>query len=374
MGSNTKLWNVTMDDVCNHENALAARHVCFKNQRSSMGKVFYKDDKNLFALADSLYSGTSDHQSVRTFIHVDKYSGKKREIKVPSVRDKLIMHMLIMAMTPHMIGSDEIIREGEDEKIVHHDGYLIRHTVASIGNRGIEYGRKCLKHWARTGGSSVKYVVKWDLKKYYDSVDLVLFIRWLKKRIKDKRVIRLWWVFLYRRRTGLVIGSPLSQWAANLIFGPIGHWVKEYPGVSHHLQYMDDGVAFLPSKRKADRFMKDLIEKCREHGLTIKMEGPGAIRMWRWSSSPIDMLGYKTYRSGFQELRGGIYLSIARQLGRIESVGRPSRIQARSVLSRKGMVQHSDCNRLYLRIINDIDRYRIKEIAYENHIENLPAV
>lgn len=367
MGSNTKIWNVTIDDVCSHETALAARRVCFKNQRSSKGKAYYKDDKNLFALAESLRTGDMDHQEVRVFTHVDKYSGKTRIINVPSVRDKLIMHMLIIAMQPYMTGFYEERSTDEGIKIVRHDGYLIRHTIASIESRGIEYGRKCLRHWARTGGSSVKYVVKWDLKKYYDSVDIVEFVRWLKRRIKDKRVIEMWWVFLYRRRLGLVIGSPLSQWAANLIFGPVGHWIKEQTSASYHLQYMDDGVAFFSSKRKAERFAVALEGECANRGLTIKHSGSGSLRIWKWSEAPIDMLGYKTYRSGFQELRSGIYLSINRQLGRVERNGGPSRIQARSILSRKGFVQHSDCSVLYRRILTDIEKYKIKEIAYENH-------
>ena len=308
MGSNTKQWNITIDDVCSRETALAARKICFKNQRSSRGKKFYRDNANLFALAESIRTGDIDHQGVRTFVHVDKYSHKSRTINVPSVRDKLIMHMLIVATQPYMTGFLELDEAtGKSKK---HDGYLIRHTIASIENRGIEYGRKCLRHWARVGGSSVKYVVKWDLKKYYDSVDIIAFIRWLKRRIKDKQVIRLWWVFLYRRQTGLVIGSPLSQWAANLIFGPVGHWIKEQTKASYHLQYMDDGVAFFSSLRNAKKFSKELETKCEKHGLTIKHSGSGALRIWKWSDAPIDMIGYKTYRSGFQELRPGIYLSI----------------------------------------------------------------
>lgn len=374
MACNTNLWNITLEDVCRHENALEARKVCFKNQKSSRGKKFYKNDENLFSLADSVLTGDTEHQGVRTFIHIDKYTGKRREINVPSVRDKLVMHMLILATKPYLIGYDETREIDGQHKVVHHDGYLIRHTIASIENRGIEYGRKCLRYWARTGGSGVKYVVKWDLKKYYDSVDIIAFIRWLKKRIKDKRVIRLWWVFLYRKRVGLVIGSPLSQWAANMIFSPVGHWITEHKNVSHHLQYMDDGVAFFSSKRKAERFRTELIGKCTEVGLTIKTAGSGSIRVWKWAEAPIDMLGYKTYRNCFQELRGGIYLSITRQLGRIERKGRPSRAQARSILSRKGIVQHSDCKRLYHRINTDITRYRFKEIAYENYNERIPAV
>ncbi len=374
MGSNTKLWDITMDDVCSHETAIAARRVCFKNQRSGRGKEFYKKDENLFALADSLRTGKLDHQGVRTFTHVDKYSGKSRVISVPSVRDKLIMHMLIIATQPYMTGFYETVEKDGITKFVHHDGYLIRHTIASIEKRGIEYGRKCLRHWARVGGSKVKYVVKWDLKKYYDSVDIITFIRWLKRRIKDKRVIEIWWVFLYRKRTGLVIGSPLSQWAANLIFGPVGHWIKEQTKASFHLQYMDDGVAFFSSKRIAERFARDLENRCLIYGLTIKHSGSGGLRIWRWRDAPIDMLGYKTYRSGFQELRGGIYLSITRQLGRVERKGWSSRSQARSILSRKGFVQHSDCGVLYSRVLTDIEKFKLKEIAYENYNAKLQAV
>lgn len=374
MGSNTKLWNVTLEDVCSYDNAKEARRICFKNQKKGRGKQYFSDDANLFALADSILIDIPPHQGVRNFIHTDKYSGKKRLIAVPTVRDKIIMHMLIVALKPLMIGFwEERIIDGVPKNI-RRDGYLIRHTLASIEERGIEFGRKCLKHWARTGGASVKYVVKWDLEKYYDSVDVLAFIRWLKKRIKDKRVIRLWWIYLYEKKKGLVIGSPLSQWAANLIFGPIGHWITRHPHVSHHLQYMDDGIALLPSKRKAIKFREELIEQCEKIGLTVKMAGKGSIRVWRWRDAPIDMIGYKTYRSGFQELRGAIYLSARRLMARIERNGRPSKRQARSLLSRKGFVQHSDCKRLHKQIIDYIDQYKIKEIAYENHNERVSTL
>lgn len=366
MGTNIRIWQITLEDVCSHPNALEARRICFKNQKRSSGKQFYSDDANLFALADSLLINIPPHQGVRTFVHTDKYSGKKRTITVPTVRDKLIMHMLIVALKPHMIGFWEERTIDGITKQVRRDGYLIRHTLASIEERGIEYGRKCLRHWARTGGARVKYVVKWDLQKYYESIDVVAFIRWLKRRIKDPRIIRLWWIFLYEQKRGLVIGSPLSQWAANLVFGPVGHWITRHPNVSHHLQYMDDGIALLSSKRKAEKFRDALIEQCSLHGLDIKTVGKGSVRVWRWRDAPIDMIGYKTYRSGFQELRGAIYLSLRRLINRIEHNG-PSRRQARSLLSRKGFVQHSDCKQLYQCILVTIDRYKLKEIAYENY-------
>jgi hypothetical protein len=385
MACNIKKWNVTLEDICDHGNAIAARRICFKNQRDCMGKRYYKKDVHLFALADRIYqsNGEIDHQPVWSFIHTDKYSHKKRNITVPSVRDKIIMHMIIEACKKYIIGYDEIVELPviENGKLIkpavmkHHDGYLIRHTIASIPDRGTEYGRKCLRHWARTGGSSVKYVVKWDLSKYYDNVDVHALMKRLNRRIDDKRVLQLWWTFLYRKDIGLLIGSPLSQWAANIVFAPVSHWIKSYPGVSHHLQQMDDGIALLSSKRKAERFKVALIEKCHKNGLKIKEVGAGSIRIWRWSDAPIDMIGYRTYRDGFQELRGGIYLTIRRKLDKIERTKHASIRQARSVLSLRGLVKHSDCNELFARTEQVIAKYRLKEIVKnENHNQPLSTV
>jgi len=261
------------------------------------------------------------------------------------MRDKIIQHAIIQCMQSWL------------------SGFFIQHTMASIPGRGIEYARKTLRHWAHTGGKDVKYAVKWDIRHYYDNVCISDIFAFFNKRIEDKRVVVLIHRFLYNRITGLYLGSFLSQWIANLYLTEFDHWMKEVVRNGHYLRYMDDGVAFFPSKKKAVAFMTEVQTRMRDYRLEVKVIGPGSIRCWKWADAPLDMIGYKTYRDGKQVLRERLYLSIRRQMDGIAVKGFASQSQARSLLSRYGFVKHSDCNRLHQEMDGFIGTYKLKEVA-----------
>ncbi|WP_320130242.1 reverse transcriptase domain-containing protein [uncultured Sphaerochaeta sp.] len=340
-----KRWNVTLEEICDFKNFCLARKEAIKGMRKTHAVLYYLNDENLLKLSKDVLYGTYRVSPPKHFTIIDKYTGKTRTIDAPSLKDKIVQHALVQGMESFMMN------------------YMIQHNLASLPGRGIEYGRRLLRYWAHTGSKAVKYAVKWDIKKYYENININQQINWLAKHVKSQKILLLFHECLYRKDIGLMLGSYLSQWVANLYLSPIDHWIKEDKAIKHYLRYMDDSVAFFSSKKKAKAFSLQLVEKVRDIGLEVKLDGRGAIRIWKWADCPVDMLGYKTYRDGHQTLRAKISLSINRSLNRIEKREVVSRCQARSLLSRRGLVIHSDCKLMANRIDSAIIKYQIKEIA-----------
>jgi len=341
-----KRWNVKLEDIAEIGNLKKARNEAIKGMDKTSHKVlFWLNDKNLYRLSALLVSGKYRADTPCRFSVVDKYTGKTRQIDAPTLKDKIVQHAIVLPMQDKMMG------------------YMIKHTLASLPGRGVEYGRKLLKHFACTGGKNVKYVVKWDIKHFYDEVDVSQVMALLSKRIKDSRVINLIWECLYRREHGLLLGSYLSQWIANIVLSPVDHWVKDEMRVKHYIRYMDDSVAFFSSKKKAKHFSSLLLAFVRRLVLTVKTVGRGAIMIWKWENQSLDMIAYKTSRNGKQKLRAKIYLSLLRMMRRVKKAGSASRMQARSIVSRWGFVKHSDCKVMKADMMIFVAKFKIKEAA-----------
>ena len=353
-----KRWNVKLEDVANIDNLRLARMNAMKGMdKETPQALYWLDDRSLYKLSILIMSGHYHANTPNHFCVVDKYTGKTRQIDAPTLRDKIVQHAIVQPLQKKMMG------------------YMIRHTLASLPGRGIEYGRKLLKHFACHGGKQVKYVVKWDIKSFYQAVEIRRVLALLAKRIRDSRVINLIWECLYKREHGLLLGSYLSQWIANIVLSPVDHWVKEEMRVKHYIRYMDDSVAFFSSKKKALQFSTLLMAFVRKLGLTVKTVGRGALMVWKWADQSVDMIAYKTHRNGRQKLRAKIYLSLTRMVRRVWKAGSASRTQARSILSRWGFVKHSDCKSLQSEMALFIKKYRIKEAAtYESESRFLQAV
>jgi hypothetical protein len=74
-------------------------------------------------------------------------------------------------------------------------------------------------------------------------------------------------------------------------------------------------------------------------------------------------LRYRTYRDGFQELRKSSYLRFRRSVHRVDTRARCSVSQARSILSRNGIVGKTNCQRLKTNIDATVKKYRMRRIV-----------
>ena len=320
-------------------------------QQASKGKRKRKSVQNMkteeeqLKLLEELRDKTYAPVLCRKMTKWDKNAKKTREISCPTFRDQMVHWMIVTLMREHL------------EKT------FIQHNVANVPGRGLGYGNLLLKHWSQQKGT--KYVLKLDIKKYYPSINISKLMVMVKNRIRDKQIIGLIELILYTESpggVGLTLGSYLNLWLALFYLDELDHIIKERFRVKFYLRYVDDMLILTRTKKEAKKLLSFIQEYLYGLELTVKTEGKGKAKIYKWTDERfIDMLGTKTYRNK-QILRSHVYLNISRQINKAKKNGKDPHL-ARSVLSYKGLVQHSDCRNLYAGIEHLITDYKLKKVA-----------
>lgn len=341
-----KSWkDVTLEKIADLELAKIAAYEAGRGKRHRQSVKKYQNERLLRELVDEIRDETYQPRPVLRYTRWDKSAKKYRDISCPAFRDQIVHWMLVLSMQQHF------------------ERLFIQHSVANVPGKGVEYGRKLLRHWARDKRGT-KYVLQLDIKKYYPSIPIKKLVERFVHYIRDQRIIRLIdRVFRVQDSDiGITLGSYFNQWCAIFYLSDFDHKIKEKLRCKYYIRYVDDMVLMFPSQRKAERALAWVRKELAFLGLSVKDSGKGKAKVFRWSNGFIDMLGYKTYRNGRQKLRGRNFLSIQRTCNRIQNNG-PTVKQARSLLSKRGLVVHSDCRGLLQRIDELIQTFRLKEIA-----------
>ena len=337
---------ITFSEFATMENLKIAYMLASENKRSRVSVINMGEEKAQKQLLDELIDGTYYPRPQKKMVKYDKNAKKKREISCPAFRDQIVHWMIV-----------ECLRE----RYMQH---FIKHSVANIRGRGIEYGKNLLKHWSQQRGT--KWVLQLDIKKYYHNIDVDKLIAKYAERIRDKKLMELIRTILIHdtneEHKGITLGSYFNQWCALFYLSDFDHFVKEKLQVKFYLRYVDDMLLLFNSKRKARRAFESIEIELMKLGLFPKKKGHGKHRIYKWEGNFIDMLGYRTHRNGKQDLRRNNYLMTRRLCDEIDN-GHITPEKARSLLSRKGFFEHSDCRRMFSRIQNSIYENNLKEVA-----------
>ena len=219
---------------------------------------------------------------------------------------------------------------------------LGKYQCASIKNRGQEYCARAI--YGHIQDRNVKYAIKLDIRKYYESIDRNKLMNWLKKRIKNDMLLWLIEQLLYTFKNGLSLGSYLSQFLGNLYLSDIYHNVesmhykrrnKLIKSVSFVCFYMDDILIVGSNSRKLINVAKQIEIYCLDKGLQIKPN---------WScininDGFIDMAGYRIFKTHIT-IRRATFKKIRRAYLRADR--KPHDIvYARRVISYQGKLKYS---------------------------------
>jgi retron-type reverse transcriptase len=240
----------------------------------------YKLERNIFELAADLKGKFYRHGPYEKFTINDP---KRRDVSKATVRDRIVHHAVFKVLTeifePTFIANSFSCRVGKGT----HKGFEMLERMIRRESRN--YTRSC-------------FVLKCDVRKFFDSIDHRVLRLILKKRIKD---LDLLWLLeeiigsfesgfskpFYAK--GVPIGNLTSQAFANIYMNELDQFMKQELKVKNYARYTDDFVIVSEDRE----YLESLIPQIGSF-LTEKLEldlHPGKVFI-RKNRQGIDFLGY----------------------------------------------------------------------------------
>lgn len=255
----------------------------------------------------------------------DIYDGirkKKRSIFVPTMDEQIIHHMIVNILKP-------IFLKG-----------MYEHSYGSIPDRGPHLAKKRMEKWIRQ--DEFDYVLKMDVRKYFESIPHYILKAKLKRIIKDKKFYNILCTVIDSTDKGIPIGFYTSQWFANWYLTELDHYIKEYLHVKRYVRYMDDIVIWGHDKKTLHNIKKNIESylKC-DLGLELKHNW----QIFNINYRAIDFMGFRFYKNR-TTLRKTIFLKVCRKARNINKKGINIH-SCRQMLSYIGWLNSSDTYNAY---------------------------
>lgn len=184
------------------------------------------------------------HSNYKSFYIQDP---KLRHIHKADVRDRIVHHLV-----------SKILQEIYDKTFIF-DSYSCRI------NKGTHKAVKRLEKFARKVSQNYKrnfYVLKCDIKKFFDSVDHKILIKILEQRIQDKDF--LWLIkeiissFQQNKNKGIPLGNLTSQHFANIYLNQLDQFVKHKLRIQYYIRYTDDFVILDKSREVLENLINPI--------------------------------------------------------------------------------------------------------------------
>jgi len=226
-------------------------YLAFKNARK--GKTLkpyvvefdHKFKDNLLQLRTELLFHSYKPRPLQTFILRDP---KTRKISKSHFRDRVVHHALCNIIAPIF------------EKDFVYDSYANR--VGKGTFKAIErfeyFQRQVSKNFSQNS-----FVLKADVRKYFDNVNHEILLSVVKKKVNDPNILWLIKVILSNHKTeekgkGMPLGNLTSQFFANVFLNELDHFVKDQLRAKHYIRYVDDFVILDKSPIILQQYMKEI--------------------------------------------------------------------------------------------------------------------
>jgi len=213
-------------------------------------------ENNLLSLKKELENGSYFPGEYRYF---KIYEPKERDIYAAPYKDRVVHHAVINIIEPIW------------EKRFYYHSYACR--VNKGMHKAIDVCQLYLKQ--------NKYILKCDIKKFFQSIDHNILKRIINKRLKDERLVKVIEqiidyspemespqifypgddiISFLEQKKGIPIGNLTSQFFANLYLNEMDTWFKHNQKIKFYLRYMDDFVIFHNYKDKLKKIKEELTE------------------------------------------------------------------------------------------------------------------
>lgn len=136
---------------------------------------------------------------------------------------------------------------------------FITTSYACLKNRGMHKAclelQNIMRHCTRIWNNY--YILKMDVKKYFENINKDILYKILERKIKDENVMWLTKEIIYSNegKVGLPIGNYTSQLFANVYLNELDKYVKHILKCKYYFRYMDDGVILVKTKEEAKEIL-----------------------------------------------------------------------------------------------------------------------
>jgi RNA-directed DNA polymerase len=247
------------DQVCTFSTLTLAAKKAFKGKqrKAKVMKCAFHQETEILRLQDQLLSGTYQPQPYRYFT---VYEPKIRDIAAAHINDRIVHHAIC-----HVLG--DIF-----ESVMLENSYACRRGKGQ--HKAIQKAQALSKKYA--------YVLKFDVRKYFASIDHDILLGILKQVIPDDALFNLCKIIIQYplllstgEGKGLPIGNLTSQYYANLYLNILDWYIAESLGETNCLRYMDDVLIFSDDKttlwgylEKIEAFLQDKLTLKLKHSMT----------------------------------------------------------------------------------------------------------
>ena len=261
-----KTYNNLYQDLCSYNNLRLAFKKARKRKTLKPYVIEFEKDlkNNLLQLRTELLLHSYRPMPLKTFILRDP---KTRKISRSEFRDRVIHHALCNIIDPILA-----------KKFIH-DSYANQKgkgTLAAI-KRFEHFKRKVSKNFSTIKDNyNIKgFVLKGDVKQFFDSVNHKILIKIIQRNITDKRIIWLAKAILSNHHTkaegiGMPLGNLTSQFFANVYLNELDYFVKHRLKARYYIRYVDDFVIMHRSS-EALEYYKDEIDKFLLERLALQL-------------------------------------------------------------------------------------------------------
>jgi len=244
--------------LCSEDNLYKA----YRKARKGKSKKIYVTrfesnlNNNLSQLKKELEEKTYYPSNLNKFVIRDP---KTRIIHASIFRDRVVHHAIVNILEPI------------------YENIFIYDSFASRKNKGVHEAVDRFEGFVRRvsgNGKLVKqpfnrnsitgYVLKADIRKYFDTMHHEVLISILRRKIKDEDFIDIVKILLNKFETeqgkGLPLGNYTSQFFANVYLNELDYFIKHALHAKYYIRYVDDFVILHRKKQILEKYLKKIEE------------------------------------------------------------------------------------------------------------------
>ena len=243
-------------------------------------------EPELFRLQEELRNKTYRPGPYRDFM---VYDSKPRLISAAPYRDRVVHHAIMNVIEPRF------------------DSMFIFDSYACRKSKGTHAALFRFREFL----ARHRYVLKCDIRKYFQSMDQEILLEKLRRKIADSETLWLLAAIIgstdfndqnpnryfpgddlfapLARRRGIPVGNLTSQFFANLYLNDFDHWLLEELRAGPYLRYVDDFCVFGDDKERLNQIRSSI----QEHLATLRLSiHEGKSRIYT-TKEGIEFLGFR---------------------------------------------------------------------------------